>query len=213
MIFIKFLTLSLRSIGQKLWLIALIALNVAILTYIIFSALPATYGAEAHVLVTGDSEALDNYARIASSRAVCNRLIDEFDLTTPVDTLLSSLRITKLDDSTCLSIRVLCQDAETSQILTEALVRYSTEIMTQLYEDSATFVYNEPLIPTAPYSADPLLLSLIALAITVVIGAFLACISLFRGCYFIDKKSTEELLGLPVLGVIPGKKDRNGGNA
>ena len=212
-IFIKFLTLSLRRIGHKLWLLALIAVNVAILTYIILSAMPALYGAEAHVLVTGSDEAAENYVRIVSSRAVCNRLIEEFGLTSPVDTILSSLRVEKLDGTTCLSVRVLCQDPETSRILTDALVRYSSEIMTQLYEGTSTFVYNEPLLPTEPYGADPLYLSLIAFAAAWVIGSIFACFPLFKGCYLIDKKSTEELLGLPVLGVIPGEKDRNGGNS
>ncbi|MBQ9120884.1 MAG: hypothetical protein IJY12_00810 [Clostridia bacterium] len=213
MIFIKFLTVAPRKIAKKLWLLALIAIDCAILTYILVSALvPTLYGAEAQVLVTGEEAILDNYARVATSRAVCNKLIDEFELSASVERVSSSIRVEKLGDSSCLSIRVLCEDPATSVILTDALVRHTTDTVSALYEGTATLVYNEATLPTQPYGPDPLLLSLIAFLASLLLGTIGVCIPVLRGYCLIDKKSTEMLLDIPVLGVIPGEKDRNGGN-
>ena len=212
MIFIKLLTVACRQLAKKLWIIALVAVISAILSYILASAfLPPVYGAEVQVLVSGEEAILENYTRIATGRAVCSRLVDDFDLTATVEQLSDSIRIERLGDSSCLSVRVLCQDPQTSAILTDALVVYTNEAAAQAYDGATFLVYNDPVIPTEPYGMTALILALIVFGAALLLSAVGFCIPLFRGYLFVDRRTAEELLHMPILGVIPSEKDRNGG--
>ena len=182
--------------------------------YVLASALiPPLYGAEAQVLVVGDDMAAENLVRVATSRAVSNRLISEFQLTSSTDQVQSSLVAERLGDSSCVRLRVMCQDPETSRILTEALAYFSTDMMAQLYADTVTFTYETPVSPTVSESVDPLPIAIATFCITLFVGIVILCAPLLGGHLLIDKKTVKDLLGLPVLAVIPGEKTKKGGTA
>lgn len=199
--------------AKKLWIMALVAVDCAILAYILAAgAMPALYGAEAQVIVTGAESALDDYARVATSRTVCTRLVNEFQLSASVDQVINSIRVEPTGQGNCLSIRLLCEDPQTSVILTDALVQYTTEAVTQLYEDTATFLCDPPTLPTRAEGTDPLTVALITFGASLLLTALAFSVPILCGYRLIDPESVEELLGIPVLGMIPGKHDRNGGN-
>ena len=213
-IFIKFLSIACRRLKKKLWLPALIAINLAIIAYIAVSSLvPHLYGAEAQILVVGDDIAADNLVRIATSRAVSNRLITEFGLSSTTDQVLGSLEAERMGDSSCVRLRVLCQDAETSRILTEALAYFSTDMMAQLYADTVTFTYDAPELPTVSEGLDPLPVAATVFVAVLLLGIVILCLPLMGGRLLIDKKTVKDLLGLPVLAVIPGERPKKGGAA
>lgn len=201
-----------RHLAKKSWILAVIAIDCAILAYILATVVfPPSYAAEAQILVTGEERVLSDCAYVIKSNALCNRLISSFSLTSSTEQIASSIRVERVDESSYFKIRVVCRDPETSLVLTSAVAYYTTEMISQLYEGAAAIVYEEAILPEDIYGLEPLHIALIAFGSALLLSALGFSLRIFAGYRFCDKKSAEQLLGLPVLTVIPSATDRNGG--
>lgn len=201
-----------RKLARKSWILALIAIDCAILSYILASVvMPPLYAAEAEVMVAGEERILEDCMHVAKSSALCNRLISAFSLSSTAEQVASSIRVERLGETSCFRLRVICQDPETSRVLTSATAYYTIEMISQLYGDTVSITYEEPTLPEETYGIGPLTISLIVLIVSLLLSALAFSVPVLAGYRFCDGKSTEMLLGVPVLAVIPGAKDRNGG--
>lgn len=201
-----------RYLARKSWILAVIAIDCAILAYILSTVVfPPSYAAEAQILVTGEDRVLSDCVYVVKSNALCNRLISSFSLTSSTEQVASSILVERVDESSYFKIRVVCRDPETSLVLTSAVAYYTTEMISQLYEGAAAIVYEEATLPEDIYGLEPLHIALITFGASFIISAFAFSIRIFAGYRLFDKKSTARLLGLPVLAVIPSATDRNGG--
>lgn len=142
------------------------------------------------------------YGEIAKSRTVREQVIDQLGLKLTADELYSKISVNQVDDTEILEITVTDTDPQLAADIANVTVwKFSVAVIDIKKIDSVSFI-DKAVAPTAPIKPNKIKNILIAL-----IMGLIAAFGISFWLEYLDNtikssKEAEELLGLPVLGVI-----------
>lgn len=156
---------------------------------------------ENNVLVA-NRQLAKTYGEIAKSRTVREQVIAELGLGLTVEQLNSKISVSQVKDTEILEITVTDTDPQLAADIANVLVQKFDEAVIGIKKVDSVSIVDKAVAPTVPVKPNKGMNILIAFIVGL-IGAF--GLSLFLE--YLDNtikssKEAEELLGLPVLGII-----------
>lgn len=231
-------TISLQDLMrtlQKRWgLIVLIAIvAIAISAFISFVILTPQYQATTQILVNKESkdnvqsqlqdtqadlQLINTYNVIIKSPAILNQVIDHLNLKKKASQLNGQLAVSNEQNSKVITVVVTDNDPKQAvAIANEVAKTFEKEVKGMMKVDNVKILMpadiGDSLDPVKP---NPKLNMAIALVIGVMIGVGIAFLFEYLDTTFKSEKEVEDLLDIPVLGiigVIPEEKNKKIGSA
>ena len=233
-------TIDLRQIARVIWrnmlLIIATMLVCGVIGYCISAYLIApTYSASADMLVnnnqdasattitnsdlTASSSLVDTYAVILKSHNILEQIIRDLHLDYDYQTLAGKVSVSAVNNTQVMRIKVKDQDPQTALAIVSKIVELAPDVIMDTVNAGSVKTVDDPYTngkPVSPskrnYTAIASLLGLLACLAVLILAELL-------NDRFRSEEDVRNILGLPVLGVIPvedksggrGKKTQKGG--
>lgn len=143
------------------------------------------------------------YATIAKSRTVEENVIKDLGLSTTYEELDQNIVVDSVKNTEVLEIKVTNTDPElAAQIANSTAAQFSESVIAIKKVDSVSVV-DSAVAPSNPIKPKKLLNILIALVVGMMTSVGLAFLLEYLDNTIKDSHDVEQVLGLPVLGIIP----------
>lgn len=143
------------------------------------------------------------YATIAKSRTVEENVIKDLGLSTTYEELDQNIVVDSVKNTEVLEIKVTNTDPElAAQIANSTAAQFSRAVIAIKKVDSVSVV-DSAVAPSNPIKPKKLLNILIALVVGMMTSVGLAFLLEYLDNTIKDSHDVEQVLGLPVLGIIP----------
>jgi capsular polysaccharide biosynthesis protein len=142
------------------------------------------------------------YGQIARSRTVEEQVIAQLGLKLTTDQLNSKITVNQVEDTEILKISVTDTNPELAAQIANVTVLKFTAAVIEIKKVDSVSIIDKAVAPTAPIKPNNML--------NIIIGFITGLAAAFGLCFLLEyldntiesSKEAEELLGLPVLGVI-----------
>lgn len=146
---------------------------------------------------------LKSYAEAIKTNDLVSRAFKDSELDVDAKSALSGLTVTPMAATQILSITYTGEDKQEAkdviQAISDEFVIYSKE----LYSNANVEIIEKVTLPESPISPNKKLNIAMAFVVGLIIGSGIAVMIAMLDSTFKDKEKLEEILGVPVLGVIP----------
>lgn len=146
---------------------------------------------------------LKTYSTVITTEDLISKAMSDAKLDVSSETVLGGLTVTPQTDTQILEIKYVGTDKEQSKDIVEAVTNEFINKSSELVADPNVKVIQEPKVPNAPISPNKKLNISIAFLLGLIVGVGGAVLLEMLDTTFKTKKQLEEIVGLPVLGVIP----------
>jgi capsular polysaccharide biosynthesis protein len=218
--------LQLWEILKKRWLIVIVIPLIAALTsgIISFFVLKPVYQAST-TLIVGKKAADDSaqqagalldynvlmankqlaktYGAIAKSRTVEQKVIDKLKIPLTAEQLDGKIKVEPVKDTEVLEFAVTDYNPEMAAKIANAIAEEFSEMVIDVKKVDSVSIIDKAVPPAHPVKPNKKLNVLIAFAVGLMAAVGLAFLLEFLDNTVKNENDVEELLGLPVLGVIP----------
>ena len=218
--------LQLWEILKKRWVIVIVIPLIAALTsgVISFFVLKPVYEAST-TLIVGKKAADDaaqqagalldynvlmankqlakTYGAIAKSRTVEQKVIDKLNIPLTTEELDEKIKVDPVQDTEVLQIAVQDYDPGLAAKIANATAEEFSEMVIDVKKVDSVSIIDKAVPPAHPVKPNKKLNVLIAFAVGLMAAVGLAFLLEFLDNTVKDENDVEELLGLPVLGIIP----------
>ena len=218
--------LQLWEILKKRWVIVIVIPLIAALTsgVISFFVLKPVYQAST-TLIVGKKAADDTaqqagalldynvlmankqlaktYGAIAKSRTVEQKVIDKLKIPLTTEELDEKIKVDPVQDTEVLQIAVQDYDPGLAAKIANATAEEFSEMVIDVKKVDSVSIIDKAVPPAHPVKPNKKLNVLIAFAVGLMAAVGLAFLLEFLDNTVKDENDVEELLGLPVLGIIP----------
>lgn len=212
---------------SRFWLIALAAVigAGAGLAYSQISRPVPMYRATTKMYVTGmetavptsagfslGKQVISNYMEIIRSRPVLEQVIEELGLNMGYRQLLNCISFRTPDNTAMLELTIAFPDPQWAKTVVDKLAEVSADKAELVMGSSHPRIYEESYLPSSPYNISSMRPVKFALFGGVVVGGmavFLFLLAYFAKNRFLSPAQVEEVLGTPVLTMLPGRDESN----
>ena len=218
--------LQLWDILKKRWMIVIVIPLIAALTsgIISFFVLKPVYQAST-TLIVGKKAADDSaqqagalldynvlmankqlaktYGAIAKSRTVEQKVIDKLKIPLTAEQLDGKIKVEPVKDTEVLEFAVTDYNPEMAAKIANAIAEEFSEMVIDVKKVDSVSIIDKAVPPAHPVKPNKKLNVLIAFAVGLMAAVGLAFLLEFLDNTVKNENDVEELLGLPVLGVIP----------
>ena len=218
--------LQLWDILKKRWMIVIVIPLIAALTsgIISFFVLKPVYQAST-TLIVGKKAADDTaqqagalldynvlmankqlaktYGAIAKSRTVEQKVIDKLKIPLTAEQLDGKIKVEPVKDTEVLEFAVTDYNPEMAAKIANAIAEEFSEMVIDVKKVDSVSIIDKAVPPAHPVKPNKKLNVLIAFAVGLMAAVGLAFLLEFLDNTVKNENDVEELLGLPVLGVIP----------
>ena len=146
---------------------------------------------------------LKTYSTVITTEDLISKAMNDANLDVSSETVLGGLTVTPQTDTQILEIKYVGTDKEQSKDIVEAVTNEFINKSSELVADPNVKVIQEPKVPDSPISPNKKLNISIAFLLGLIVGVGGAVLLEMLDTTFKTKKQLEEIVGLPVLGVIP----------
>lgn len=146
---------------------------------------------------------LKTYSVTIRTTDLIERAFDEAGLDMNPEEVLSGLTVVPQSDTQVLEIRYSSEDKQMCKDVVSSITNEFIKTLPDLITNANVKVIEEVKLPSSPVSPNKKLNITIAFLVGAVVGVSIALILALMDTTFKDKEQLEEILGLPVLGVIP----------
>ncbi len=150
---------------------------------------------------------VSTYREIMKSRKILKKVIQKLDLSYEVGTLGNLITVDSKNDTEIISITVKNEDPVLAMNIANEVANTFCDEIVNIYQIKNVNVIDEAELEENPYNINLIKQIIIYL----LIGFVLSCAVVFVIYYFDttikSKEEVEEKTGLPVLGIIPLKKE------
>ncbi|MDD2235035.1 MAG: Wzz/FepE/Etk N-terminal domain-containing protein [Desulfitobacteriaceae bacterium] len=143
------------------------------------------------------------YETIAKSRTVEQKVLQELELPLTIAELDSLISINQIKNTEVLKISVNNKDPEMAALIANTLVEQFSKTVMQIKKIDSVGILDKAVTPTSPIKPKKKLNVLIAFVIGLMTSVGLVFLLEYMDNTVKTSKDVEDLLGIPVLGLIP----------
>lgn len=143
------------------------------------------------------------YGEIAKSRKVREQVIAELGLELSADQLNSKISVNQVEDTEILKITVIDTDPELAADVANVMVQKFAAAIIDVENVDSVSVIDKAVAASAPIKPKKMANILIGFTISLIAAFGLSFFMEYMDNTIRNSKEAEQLLGLPVLGVIP----------
>jgi capsular polysaccharide biosynthesis protein len=143
------------------------------------------------------------YGTIAKSRTVEENVIQKLALPLTTEQLDNKIAVNPVKNTEVLEIAVLDQDPEMAAHIANAMAEEFSATIIQIKKVDSVSIIDKAVAPSDSVKPKKALNTLIAFVVGLMFAIGLALLLEFLDNTIKDEKDVEEILGLPVLGLIP----------
>lgn len=210
------------ALKKKWQLIACITLSATIISVVFsFFIIKPEYKASTKVFVgkestsTGSTDVYNSndvqmYQKLLSTYSVVIKTTDLLDdafksknLDYKSSEVLSGLSVTPQTDTQVLEISFTGENKEECKEVVDAITEEFIKVAPNYYANVNVNVIEEVKLPNSPVSPNKKLNIAVAFVLGLVVGVAISLVLAMLDSTFKDKQQLEEVIGLPVIGVIP----------
>ena len=146
---------------------------------------------------------LKSYADVIKTNDLVERSFENSGLNVDVKRALGGLTVTPMTDTQILVISYTSEDKQESKDVIDSISNEFVKYSKILYSNANVEIVQKVTLPETPVSPNKKLNIAIAFVLGLVLGSGLAIVIGMLDSTFKDKEKLEEILGVPVIGVIP----------
>ncbi len=157
--------------------------------------------------ITLNQKLVSTYREIITSKRVLNQVISKLNLNYQYEELKKMITVDSVSNTEIISVTVKNANPEKAVDIANEVANTFCDVIVTIYQ-----IQNVNIIDKAEISDVPFNINLVKqVVIYLLIGFVLGCVTVFIMYYFDTtiktKEEIEEKVGLPVLGIIPLKKE------
>lgn len=157
--------------------------------------------------LTTSQKLVATYNEIIKSATILEPVIKALDLDMTADQLLKNIGVAQVNDTEIIKITVKNEDPELSRDIANTIANVFSKEISKIMKVDSTSTLDVAKTPTTPLSQN----KVTKIAIAGILGMMIS-VGLVFVLEYLDRTvktadETENLLGVPVLGVIPKSKD------
>jgi len=165
--------------------------------------------------VSGEDESYDNsdvqmyqkllktYGEVIQTNDLVEKSVDLEGLGLKSEDILKNLKVSPRIDTQILEIKYINEDKMLAKDILDSVTKEFIKSSTELIPNGNVKIIESVKIPESPVSPNKMINITIAFLIGLIISIGLSFLLEFTDNTFKNKEQVEDLLGLPVLGVIP----------
>lgn len=146
---------------------------------------------------------LKTYSVTIATSDLVQRAFDDAGIDVSPDKALGGLAVTPQTDTQILEISYTSENKEECKDVVQAITDEFIKTSPELITNANVKVIQEVKLPTAPVSPNKKLNIAVGFLLGLAIGVGIALLLAIMDSTFKDKEQLEQIMGLPVLGVIP----------
>lgn len=146
---------------------------------------------------------LKSYADVIKTNDLVDRAFENSGVNLNSSKVLGGLTVSPMTDTQILVISYVSEDKQECKDVVDAISNEFVKYSKILYSNANVEIVEKVKLPEAPVSPNKKLNIAIAFVLGLVVGSGLAIVMSMLDSTFKDKEKLEEILGIPVIGVIP----------
>lgn len=146
---------------------------------------------------------LKTYAKIAGSRTVAEKTINQLNLDITPEDLLNSVTITPQTDTQILEIKVQNKSPNTAMEIVNTLSNQFIDESKRIYPDGNVQIIDSAALPNKPVKPNKMLNIAIAFLLGLMVSIGISFLLEYMDNTIKTETDVERYLGLPVVGIIP----------
>ena len=151
---------------------------------------------------------VQTYTEIIKSLTILNPVIDEMDLELTTDELLEKIAVSQVNETEIIKISVTDEDPILARDIANTLAKNFSEEISNIMKVDSTSILDEAVLPTHPLAQNKITKIAIAGILGMMVSVGLVFLFEYLDRTIKTADETEQLLGVPVLGVIPKSKKK-----
>jgi len=215
-----------KTLKKRLGLIALITLLAITISGVVsFLILTPIYQTSTQILINQtkqdenqfntqniqtDLQLINTYNVIIKSAVILTEVIDELDLDRSIDTLYAQIKVSSEQNSQVVNVTVEDPDPKMAVLIANTLAKtFENKIVDLMNVDNVNILAAATLPENpSPINPNPKLNMAIAMVIGLMLGVGVAFLLEYLDTTIKTEQDIEELLGLPILGLISPIPDK-----
>lgn len=146
---------------------------------------------------------LKTYSSVITTNDLITRSFKNAEINISSEEALAGLSVVPKTDTQILEIKFISEDKQECKDVVKAITDEFVKTSTDLISNANVKVIEEVKLPEAPVSPNKKLNIAIAFLLGIMVGVGVSLLLAIMDSTFKDKNQLEEIIGLPVLGVIP----------
>ena len=157
--------------------------------------------------ITLNQKLVSTYREIITSKRVLKQVIKKLDLIYEYETLKKMITVDSVSNTEIISVTVKSPNPETSKEIANEVANTFCDEIVNIYQIQNINIIDKAEINDVPYNINLVKQIIIYLLIGFVLGSVVVFIMYYFDTTLKTKEEIEEKVGLPVLGIIPLKKE------
>jgi len=157
--------------------------------------------------ITLNQKLVSTYREIMTSKRVLNQVIKKLDLNYEYNTLKKMITVDSVSNTEVISVTVKSTNPETAKNIANEVANTFCDEIVNIYQIQNVNIIDKAEVETTPYNINLVKQIVIYLIIGFVLGCAVVFIIYYFDTTLKTKEEIEEKVGLPVLGIIPFKKE------
>lgn len=150
-----------------------------------------------------NQQLIGTYAEIAKSNAVVNRVVNDLGNTLSPGALRSKVSVTLLNNTAVIKMAVRDTDPERAALIANEMAKTFMEEVSYIMQIENVQIIDRAEVPYSPVSPRIPMNLAISLVLGLMLGVMIALLIEFLDRSIKTPEEVQQILGLPVLGLIP----------
>ncbi len=157
--------------------------------------------------ITLNQKLVSTYREIITSKRVLKQVIDKLDLDYTYESLKSKITVDSISNTEVISVTVVSPNPEEASMIANEVANTFCDEIVNIYQIQNVNIIDKAEVSENPYNINVLKQTIIYLFIGLVIGCAVVFVIFYFDTTVKSKEEIEKKVGLPVLGIIPLKKE------
>ena len=157
--------------------------------------------------ITLNQKLVSTYREIITSKRVLNQVINKLNLEYKYDRLKSMITVDSISNTEVISVTVINANPEEAALIANEVANTFCDEIVNIYQIQNVNIIDKAEIAENPYNINIVKQTIIYLLIGFIIGLAIIFVIYYFDTTIKSKEEIEEKVGLPVLGIIPLKKE------
>lgn len=160
-------------------------------------------------VLTAYRQLAETYSEIAKSRTVREQVIAEIGLALTTDELKSKISVSQVKDTEIIEIAATDKDPKLAANLANITAQKFNAAVIDIIKVDSVSIVDKAVAPTSPIKPNKLMNIIFAFLAGFIISILIALFMEYLDDTFNNSKEVEDIMGLPVLGVIQKTRPRS----
>ena len=157
--------------------------------------------------ITLNQKLVSTYREIMTSKRVLNQVIKKLDLKYEYSALKKMITVDAISNTEVISLTVKSENPEEAKNIANEVANTFCDEIVNIYQIQNINIIDKAEVATKPYNINLIKQVVVYLLIGFVLGCAVTFVIYYFDTTLKTKEEIEEKVGLPVLGIIPLKKE------